>query len=479
MAKLTNIIKQLSEKDYQAIYDSLVVSNADKSAFLLKALRDRNLADGKVMSQLDVNTNAYYTLRSRLNQKIEEYLLQQMESPRTDLLKKVANINEVLFTKKKTISIATIKKLEKELLDYDLSNELTLVYKALKKLHVHSPEHYEYSQLYNKHVAYMLAIDRAEDILSDYFKKFGIYSMTGDEVERLGLTLLKNEIENVARLYESHRLFVYQSCINIFHRLFVEGDEGLTDDEEPIEDILIKVNKIFATYEKDTIYYHFRLLFEFLRLEYYNYYKVYRKAEKYYEDVNEAIGDLLTNYSWYTYPSQFLHTKIERCIRASEQSYMYVENEMLFADFEADEDDMPKYIEYITYRAISCHYADKYEEASRWLNNLLNNVNLKKYPYAQLEIKSILALEYAIMKEYDLFNQLISSIQRQIRLMGKEHCEHVISFVKILKTAVNDTKRNKQHKIRAIFNKMKDHDRKHFSPTKYVLFDEKFMAMIC
>ena len=72
MAKLTNIIKQLSEKDYQAIYDSLVVSNADKSAFLLKALRDRNLADGKVMSQLDVNTNAYYTLRSRLNQKIEE-----------------------------------------------------------------------------------------------------------------------------------------------------------------------------------------------------------------------------------------------------------------------------------------------------------------------------------------------------------------------------------------------------------------------
>ena len=479
MAKLTNIILQLSEKDYEAIHDSLLVSNADKSAFLLKALRERNQADGTVMEELGVNTNAYYTLRSRLNQKIEEYLLQQMESPRTDLLKKVANINEVLFTKKKTISIATIKKLEKELLDYDLSNELTLVYKALKKLHVHTPEHYEYSQLYNKHVAYMLAIDRAEDILSDYFKKFGVYSMTGDEVERLGLTLLKNEIENVARLYESHRLFVYQSCINIFHRLFVEGDEGITDDEEPIEDILIKVNKIFATYEKDTIYYHFRLLFEFLRLEYYNYYKVYRKAEKYYEDVNESISSLLTNYSWYTYPSQFLHTKIERCIRAGEQSYMYVENEMLFADYEVDEDDMPKHIEYVTYRAISCHYADKHEEASRWLNNLLNNVNLKKYPYAQLEIKSILALEYAIMKEYDLFNQLISSIQRQIRLMGKEHCEHVINFVKILKTAVNDTKRNKHHKIRSIFNKMKEQERKHFSPTKYILFDEKLLALIC
>ena len=76
--------------------------------------------------------------RSRLNQKIEEYLLQQMESPQTDRLKKVANISEILFTKKKAISIATLKKLEKELLDYDLSNELTVVYKALKKLHIHS-----------------------------------------------------------------------------------------------------------------------------------------------------------------------------------------------------------------------------------------------------------------------------------------------------------------------------------------------------
>mgnify|MGYP003435303079 FL=1 len=32
MAKLKNIIKQLSEKDFKAIYDSLIESNAEKSA---------------------------------------------------------------------------------------------------------------------------------------------------------------------------------------------------------------------------------------------------------------------------------------------------------------------------------------------------------------------------------------------------------------------------------------------------------------
>jgi len=75
MAKLKNIIKQLSEKDYKEIYDSLMESNAEKSAYVLKSLRERQLSDSKIMVELEVNANAYYTLRSRLNQKIEEHLL--------------------------------------------------------------------------------------------------------------------------------------------------------------------------------------------------------------------------------------------------------------------------------------------------------------------------------------------------------------------------------------------------------------------
>jgi hypothetical protein len=312
MAKLKNIIKQLSAEDYKAIYDSLMESNAEKSAFLLKYMRERQLSDSKIMEGLDVNTNAYYTLRSRLNQKIEEYLLQQMESPRTDLLKKVANINEIIFTKKKTIATATLKKLEKELLDYDLSNELTVVYKTLKKLHLNSPDYFNYSQLYNKHVAYMLAIDKAEDLLAEYFKKYGLFTLSGTDTEKLELTLLHREMDNVCKLYASHRLYVYQSCMSIFHRLFVDNTESVNDDMEPIEDILTKIEGIFMQYDKDSIYYHMKLVFEFLKMEYYNHYKVYKKAEKYFDEVNDAASSLLTNYSLYTYPSQFLLTKVSR-----------------------------------------------------------------------------------------------------------------------------------------------------------------------
>ncbi|MBC7921400.1 MAG: hypothetical protein H7Z75_09970 [Ferruginibacter sp.] len=478
MAKLKNIIKQLSGEDYKAIYDSLMESNAEKSAFLLKYMRERQLSDSKIMEGLDVNTNAYYTLRSRLNQKIEEYLLQQMESPRTDLLKKVANVNEIIFTKKKTIAIATLKKLEKELIDYDLSNELTVVYKTLKKLHLNSPDYFTYSQSYNRHVAYMLAIDKAEDLLAEYFKKYGTFTLSGTETEKLELTLLNREMDNVCKLYASHRLYVYQSCMSIFHRLFVDNTESVNDDMEPIEDILNRIEEIFTQYDKDSIYYHLKLVFEFLKMEYYNHYRVFKKAEKYFDEVNDAASSLLTNYSLYTYPAQFLLTKVSRHNRLEGEHTMYDENETLFHDFETDASDLPKYVTYITYRALCCFYVKKYDEAARWVNNLLNEMSLKKYPYAQLEVKLLLALQYCMINDFELFSQLLNSIQRQIRLLGKENCDRAILFTKILKTAIYDSKNDKMDKLKPLIDRLNRTPENGFSISKYIKMDQHFIVSL-
>lgn len=478
MAKLKNIIKQLSEKDFTAIYDSLIESNADKSAFLLKALRERSVSDSRVMTELEVNANAYYTLRSRLNLKIEEYLMQQLESPRADVLRKVANINEIVFTKKRTIAIATLKKLEKELIDYDLANELTVVYKSLKKLHLNTPDYFQYSQLYNRHVAYMLALDKAEDLLAEYFKKYGSYLLTGDDVEKLGLSLLMREMQNVANLYESHRLYVYRSAMQIFHRLFVEPDETLQQDTESIEDIFVKVQKIFDSYGLDSIYYHLNLVFEFLKLEYYNHYNVYREAEKYYEEVNDAAGNLLTNYTTYTFPAQFLISKANRAIRTHTAHELYGENESIFLDFEIDVQDVPKHVIFISYKVLACFYSGHYEEAVKLINQLLNEVSLKKFPLAQLELKSLLAFHYVLINDNELFNQLANSIQRQIRLLGKVACDNILLFLKILKISVSEAKKEKVKKIRAIMPKLAALTIPYFAPTMLIRFDEELIARL-
>lgn len=477
MSKLKNIIKQLSPQDYSSIYDSLIESNAEKSAFLLKYMREKQLSDAKIMEELDVNTNAYYTLRSRLNQKIEEHLLHEMENPRTSLIKKVSTINEILFTKKKAIAIATLKKLEKELLDYDLSNELTIVYKTLKKLHINSPEHFTYSQLYNRHVAYMLALDKAEDIIAEYFKKYGNYLFTFDDTEKLGLTILKNEMGNVAKLHPSHRFFIYQNLINIFHRLYVEK-EASDADIEPIEQILEQVETIFDSYYLDSIYYHLKLVFEYLKFEYYSKSNSYRKAEKYFEQVNQFANILLTNYNLYTFSPQFLLTKLERHLRLENEISLCEENREHFEDFEVDKNNIPQYVIYTVYRALSCYYSDKYEEAAKWINNMFNEISLKKYPYIYLETKVFLALQYCLLKDFELFNQLINSIQRQVRQMGKENCLTVLYFTKILKISLNDLKKSKASKIQSNINKFNKVKPPYFSPMNYIKLDEDFIGRL-
>lgn len=479
MAKLKNIIRQLSEKDFQSIYDALLSTGAEKSASLMKSLRDHNLPDSKVMVELDVNANAYYTLRSRLNQKIEEHLLQQMESPRTDILKKLANINEVVFTKKRTISIATLKKIEKELIDYDLANELTLVYKYLKKLHINSAEQFQYSQLYNRHVAYTLAIDKAEQVLAEYFKKFSNFYFTASEQEKLGLTLQLREMRNVSKLYQSHRLYVFYSCMSLFHQLFVDNQDSAQDELEAPEDIFIKVQKIFESYPMDPVYYHLNLVFSFLKLEYYNHYRVFKQAERYYEEVNDAASNLLMNYSHFTFSSQFLISKLTRALRLGLEAELYAENENLFRELELDYSDIPGYTIYQIYRALSNYYIDKYEQAARILNDLLNDVSLKAFPFVYMEVKIVLALQYCLQNDPELFNQLSNSIQRQVRNHTRESCENIVMFLKLMRSSLSDSKKEKQKKITAIADRIRMIPQSPwFSPSSFIRLDERLITKL-
>jgi hypothetical protein len=471
MSKLKNIIKQLSTKDYSAIYDSLINSNAEKSAYLLKFMREKQLSDTRIMEELEVNNNAYYTLRSRLNQKIEEYLLQEMESPRTSLIKKVATVHDIIFTKKRAIAIASLKKLEKELIDYDLSNELTIIYKTLKKLLINSPEdHFSYSQLYNRHVAYMLALDKAEDMLGNYFKKYGEYFLTNSETDKMGLELMQSEMNNVANLYQSHRLFVFQSFINIFHDLKINKVA-----KPEMEVTFDAIQTIFDQYYLDAIYYHLILVLDYLKTEYYTLTSNATALNKSMDDVTESMPVFISNYSLYTFSPGILLTKQMHYLSERTEKMMYGDAKELFEDYETNKMNLPEFILYMNYRATGCFFAEKFDEAAKYLNSLLNETTIKKYPHTLLEIKLFLALQYAMIKEHDLFNQLVNSIQRQIRLFGKEECLHAVLIIKVCKTALSEGKKGKKAKLKLLIEKLNGTLPNYYSPFNYIPMNDTFI----
>ncbi len=481
MAKLKHIIRQLSQKDYKQIYDTLSSSGAEKSANLLQLMREKDLNDTVVMQMLDVNHNAYYTLRSRLNQKIEEYLLQQMESPRADLLKKVANISEVLFTKKPAIAIATLKKLEKELQEYDLLHELIVVYKSLRKLYVDTPEHYEYSQRYNQSVAYTLNLHEAEEVLAKYFQRLETYSLSASEEDREYLCMTADRMTEICSLHPSHRLFVYLQCLSIPHRLMVEeGNEEEYANRPPIEDALQRVGEIFEQYPSDSIYFHLGKVFTFLKFKYYTRYQLHQKAENYFEEVNEHVSTLILNFSQYAFSSYFLYLKLQRHLRRGDIGTLYeTDEDMYFSEDELFRQSTERYVYYATYKMLLCYYAGKFDEAARRLNVLLNRTSLKKYPIASLEIKSLLALQYVCMQDMGLFKQISSSIQRQVRTVGKEQCQGILLFNKILRVGVSDAKREKPAKIRELARQLQMlPDSSLFAPTRLIKINDSFIRAV-
>jgi len=147
-------------------------------------------------------------------------------------------------------------------------------------------------------------------------------------------------------------------------------------------------------------------------------------------------------------------------------------------DIETEIQDVPKHAIYICYQALSCYYAGKYDQAAKVINNMLNEVGLKKFPFVQMEVKALLALQYCLLKDFELFIQLTNSVQRQIRMFGKDECENVMLFLKILRVAVSESKKEKAKKISAIIPKFKEVKVNYFAPTSLIKMDESFVEML-
>jgi hypothetical protein len=87
----------------------------------------------------------------------------------------------------------------------------------------------------------------------------------------------------------------------------------------------------------------------------------------------------------------------------------------------------------------------------------------------------MLAFQYCLLKDFELFNQLSNSVQRQIRMLGKHECKNVLLFLKILKVATSESKRDKPKKIQALISKFKSVTVDYFAPTTLIKMDGKFV----
>jgi len=463
-------VQALSAKDVKGITRSFY-RPVDKIAVLFAKLVD-NVDDNEIQTTLELSANAYSTLRSRLRSKVQNYLIAQADSPKADVLSKLLNIEDIIFTEQPTIALTTLKKLEQELIRFDLSNELTIVYKHLKKLHLNSADYFHYSQLYNRHVAYSLALDKAEDILAKYFREYGLYYTMGDASKKLELTVLYEEMSNVCALYQSHRMFVYFAALQIFHCLFVDESAFDRYKLKPVEDIMAEVEETFAMYPKDGIYAHLKLLFEYIKFEYYLKHEIYTKARLILNEINNKIPSLLIHYENYSFPAQVLVGKLMLKLAGLIDDDPHPDLN-LFSNFKIKHCSTPAKVIYYVFRALTCYDAKDYARASKWLFELNNEVSFKENNILQLEVKCLITYIKYVQKDERLSSQSLTSAQRILRIIGAEKVPHLAIFVKMLAILNSDRKRDKVAKLNHQLDLLYAFQPIKFQPTLLIKIDRK------
>lgn len=438
---LKKVVEQLSANQYEALHLELSTNRGEKFLRLLELCREPGLDDGELRKGTGANNAAFYTLKSRLYDKVQQFLFRTASDNRAELLKNISSIPYLMYHAPRETAISMLEHLESELKLVDMPAELVAVYNALKKLHLHSSNYYHYQQLYNKSVAYALALDKADELASMFTRELGQYLLSHDESKKEILKLYLKELVNVSRLYESHRLRVTLITVGVAYALFADNRNEIPETEDTVEEQLQQLRNVLDSHPDDRRYRFLSVMHHFFVFEYYHRLGLHKNAAAAYEKVNQQVDDLL--HLHHSCPSaHFLFSRAERLVQVPAQEYKPLTH------FEANPDDTFTYVYCLVAEAAHEFYETKYAEAATLLNRVLNDISFKNFPFAECEVKLFLSLALLLAGKTEQAEITIRSITR--KLAGEDLANRFApahAFGRFLKTALNDTSSQKRSKV--------------------------------
>lgn len=423
MLNLKKIISHLDEDVFRIVENGLIKNKSENYLYLLHAYK-KNLSNQAIIKALNLNSNSFYVLKSRLYNKIQNQISGGTHLSQEELLKKLTLIPEICLKEPRETAMAFLHKLEEDLLIFDMHNELLVVYNALKKISVFSEKYYYYSQLYNKHVAFSLSLEKSEEILSTFNRMLGQYNFSRQPEVLEKLLFLRKEILDHALLNQSRQITIIKNLIELQLCIFCSTT---LNKEVNINELILQTENIISELPNSTPQKAWTLALQHLFFEYYLKSGNIRAAEGYYNQINNNLNFLLL-YSNISCTSQFLISKIA-FLQQNERT-----PELITEDTKPilyDNDDIHSKVLLGIYESMIFYHSGKYKEAAGRLNRLLNENSFKNYFHIQIDIKLSLSFIYLSAKEFHLAELTLKGIIRKLKLDKINNYPHVEALLKL------------------------------------------------
>lgn len=439
MIKLKEVINQLKDDTYEAIEKSLLKNKADNFVLLLQSYRKGNVQDNDISEQLGINANSFYVLKSRLYDKIQETLSADTFNTQENIIKQLLQVHEVCFNSPREIAVAFLHKLEIELLRFDMHNELQIVYSALKKMHMYSEKYFYYSQLFNKHVALALSLEKAEEILGNFNRLLGQYNFSRSKEHLDALYFINREIINQYALNPSRQIEIIKNLIELQLILFCTENKS---NEHNTEELLQSTRKLFNELPETSPQKKWEIALDYFYFEHYQSHLQNKAALSYYEKTNERLSHFLL-YNNICLSSKFLISKIKFCYEMNIMDDLSVDP--LKAQPLFDIADSHAKVLIGIYNSMLHYYRKNYKEAIASLNEVINTFSFKDYFHESINVKLTLAYFYLITEEYDMVEITLKGISRKIKAEKLEKYDYIMNLIKVFDIEINKNKTDKSH----------------------------------
>jgi len=433
--KLKEVIIQLEKDNYFEIERTLIKNKADRFLHLFQSYKNTTLTDKEIRQQLGVNANAFYVLKSRLYDKIQESLSCDMFVDQEKSIKLLLKVPEVCLNSPRETAIAYLEKLEKELNRFDMHNELLIVYSALKKMHLYSDNYYYYSQLYNKQVSFGLSLEKSEELLGDFCRLLTQYDLSKSNELSEKLSFIKTEIANIYNLCPSRQIELIKNLVELQLVIFCPYNSA---NNHSASDLLQQTRIIFDDLPGTIVQKKWELVLDYLCFEYYYSINSTQETKFYYEKVNAQFSNLFL-YNHICFVARFLISKIKYCEEQQLMSTLYEDTNKDVILY--DPKDEHTEISIFLYHSMIYFSQEKYKDAINLLINIHNEFVLKNYSHLYINIKLTLIYYYIVTKDYGkasiTIKTVTSIVGRKIKATDIDDYNQISYLIKAFNLIIN------------------------------------------
>lgn len=414
MDVLEKMVFTMPQELYNQLLEELGGNKNERNHTLLNYIRQHGEEPENFHIQLGLSKGAYTTHKSRLLKKISGLLGKLDNNKLSQLKEETAQLSQLALQNERDVALRILYDMEKKLKEYDLPSELATIYKLLARLNRFFPSYEHYEMEYKKNIAYSLAITKAEDRLYDfvYYLSYSYLSKNNEYVEETKQQL--PELENISKLYPSHRLFVIYNIAKIYHSCAFLTPKELALQEIDIENTLHQFNEIFDKYTEDAFYQNLKHLVPFLFFEFYVRIDNRVKANYYLQKINAVIPHVAHQQLWPFFITQMINSMVHKLIADGEVAYVFETEERLKKFYFPNSHETPHFICYYRFRAIAAFYNGQYATAAKLINDLRNTISLKQFLIIETEMKLFQAFLYALQNDGELSERFLSSAKRLV-----------------------------------------------------------------